>query len=167
MRVLSLNFRKELFAQESGQVPIFLLMITHPSLADPIRLSTDPTERFSTDPLMYRTQSRGMDFLYLGVEVTIPDEQDQSPPTSKLTISNITREIIPLARSVSTPPSVKMELVMSSDLDTVEMTVPAMNMTNLQYDANKLVFDLTIDALTTEPFPAGTFSPAYFPALFF
>jgi hypothetical protein len=47
VRVLSLNFRKALYAQESGEVPIFLLTITHPSLAAPIRLSTDPTARIS------------------------------------------------------------------------------------------------------------------------
>lgn len=167
MRVLSLNFRQALFSQESGEVPIFLLTITHPSLVDPIYLTTDPTERLSEVPLMYRTQSRGIDFLYAGVDVTIPDEQDKSPPASKLTIANVTRDLIPLARSVSTPPSVKMEAVLASDLDTVEMTWPALDMSNLQYDANQLVFDLTMDALVTEPYPSGSFNPASFPGLFY
>ncbi|MEN6535654.1 MAG: DUF1833 family protein [Bryobacteraceae bacterium] len=167
MRILSLDFRKALFSQESGEVPIFLLTITHPSLADPIYLSTDPTERFSSDPVMYRTQSRSIDFLYAGVDVTIPDEQDKSPPASKLTIENVTRDLVPLARSVSTPPSVKIEVVLASDLDTVEVTWPALDMSNLTYDASQLVFDLTMDALVTEPYPSGTFSPASFPGLFF
>lgn len=167
MRVLSLNFRKALFSQESGEVPIFLLTITHPSLLAPIYLSTDPTTRFQDDPPAYNTVSRTLGFLYAGIDVTIPDEQDKTPPASKLTIQNVTRELIPLARSVSTPPSVKIEAVLASALDTVEMTWPALDMSNLQYDANQLVFDLTMDALTTEPFPSGNFSPAYFPALFF
>lgn len=166
MRVLSLNFREALFSQESSEVPIFLLTITHPSI-DPIYLSTDPTERYSTDPLGYRTVSRSTNFLYAGIEVTIPDEQDKSPPASKLTIANVARDLIPLARSVSTPPSVKIEAVLASDLDTVEMTWPALDMSNLQYDANQLVFDLTMDSLVTEPYPAGNFSPAYFPGLFY
>lgn len=167
MRVLSLNFRKALFSQESGEVPIFLLTITHPSLGSPILLSTDPTTRLSTDPLTYGTVSRSTTFLYAGIDVTIPDEQDKTPPASKLTIQNVTEGLIPLARSVSTPPSVLIEAVMASAPDSVEMTWPALNMSNLQYDANQLVFDLTMDALVTEPFPAGNFSPAYFPALFF
>lgn len=166
MRVLSLNFRTALFSQESSEVPIFLLTITHPSI-DPIYLSTDPTERYSTDPLGYRTVSRSTNFLYAGIDVTIPDEQDKAPPASKLTIANVARDLIPLARSVSTPPSVKIEEVLSSDLDTVEMTWPALDMSNLQYDANQLVFDLTMDSLVTEPYPAGTFSSAYFPGLFY
>lgn len=167
MRVLSLNFRKALFSQESGEVPIFLLTITHPSLVSPIYLSTDPTSRFQDSPPAYRTVSRAIPFLYAGIEITIPDEQDKTPPASKLTIANVTRDIIPLARSVSTPPSVKIEAVLASALDAVEMTWPALDMSNLTYDANQLVFDLTMDALASEPFPAGTFSPAYFSGLFF
>lgn len=166
MRILSLNFRQALFAQESGEVPIFLLTITHPELDDPIYLSTDPTERYQDVPPAYRTQSRGVDFLYAGIDITIPDEQDKAPPASKLSIANIDRGLIPLARSVSTPPSVKIEAVLASDLDAVEMTWPALDMSALTYDASFLQFDLTMDALVTEPYPAGTFSPADFPGLF-
>lgn len=166
MRVLSLNFRTALFSQESSEVPIYLLTITHPSLSETIYLSTNPTERYSTDPLGYRTVSRSINFLYAIMDLTIPDEQDKSPPASKLTIANVARDLIPLARSVSSPPQVKIETVLASDLDAVEMTLPALDMSNLQYDANQLVFDLTMDSLVTEPYPAGTFSPAYFPGLF-
>lgn len=165
MRVLSLNFREALFAQESGEVVVFLLTITHPELYDPIYLTTDPTERLSDAPLVYGTISRGVEYLYAGVDVTLPDDQDKSPPTSKLIIANVTRELIPLARSVSTPPSVKIEAVLASAPDDVEMTWPAMDMSNLTYDSASLQFDLTMDALVSEPYPSGTFSPAYFPGL--
>lgn len=167
MRILSLNFRSSQFAQESGEVPIFLLTITHPRLDAPIYLSTDPTARLTTDPLTYGTASRDLTFLYAGVDVTLPDEQDKTPPASKLTIQNVTRGLIPLARSVSTPPSVQIEAVLASALDTVEMTWPVMDMSNLTADMSTLQFDLTVDALTTEPYPSGTFNPADFPALFF
>lgn len=167
MRVLSLNFRNALFAQESGEVPIFLLTITHPQLAEPILLTTDPTERITTDPLVYGTVSRGNTYLFAGVDITLPDEQDKSPPTSKLTVENVTRSLIPLARSISTPAQVKIEAVLASDPDTVETTFAEFDMTNLAYDASALNFDLTIDSLATEPFPAGSFSPADFPGLFY
>jgi hypothetical protein len=167
MRTLSLNFRQALFAQESGEVVIFLLTITHPQLPDPILLSTDPTSRLTTDPLTYGTVSRGNTFLYAGIDISLPNEQDRSAPACQLVISNVNNEIIPLARSVQTPASVKIEAVLLSDLDTVEMSFPALDMSNLTYDAASLTFDLTMDALATEPFPAGNFDPASFPALFF
>lgn len=167
MRVLSLNFRKAIFGQESGEVPIFLLTISHEDLDEPIYLTTDATERLGTDPLTYGTLSRGITFLYAGIDITIPDEQDKSPPASKLSIANVTRDLIPLARSVSSPPSVKIEAVLASALNDVEMTWPALDMSNLVADASLLQFDLTMDALVTEPYPSGTFAPASFPGLFY
>ncbi|CAL77421.1 conserved hypothetical protein [Bradyrhizobium sp. ORS 278] len=167
MRVFSLHFRRELFAQESGEVPIFLLTITHPELATPIRLSTDPTSRLSTDPLVYGTVSRAQTYYYAGVALTLPDEQEKSAPASKLTISNVTRELIPLARSVSSPARVDIEMVAASNLDTVETSFPGFQMTNLEYDTMELNFDLTIDPLTSEPYPSGSFNPASFPGLFY
>jgi hypothetical protein len=101
------------------------------------------------------------------IELTLPDEQDRSPPASKLTIANVTRELIPLARSIQSPASIKIEAVLASALDTVEMSFPAFQMTGLSYDVASLVFNLTLDALVTEPYPSGTFSPAGFQALFF
>lgn len=167
MRVLSLNFRHALFDLASGEVPIFLLTISHPSLDNPIYLTTDATERLSTDPLTYGTVSRGTTFLYAGIDVTIPNEQDKSPPAAKLTIANVSRDLIPLARSINTPPTVMIEAVLASAPDDVEMNWPALDMSNLTYDAATLQFDLTMDALVTEPYPSGSFSPAYFPGLFY
>lgn len=165
MRILSLNMRQALFSQESGEVPIFLLTIEHPDLDEPIYLTTDPTERKDGDALQYRTMSRGIEFLYAGIDVTLPDEQDKAPPASKLSIANVTRGLVPLARSVATPPQVTIEMVLGSALDDVEASWPTFDMSNLIYDAALLQFDLTIDSLVTEPYPAGTFSPAAFPGL--
>lgn len=167
MRTLSLNFRKSLFSQESGEYPIFLLTIEHESLTSPIRLSSDATTRLTEDPLRYGTLSRGETFLFVGMEITLPDEQDKAPPSAKMTIMNASRELIPLARSITTPASVTIEAVLASALDAVELEIPAMDMVGLQYDADQLSFALQIDALATEPYPAGTFDPASFPGLFY
>lgn len=167
MRTVSLNFRQALFAQESSEVPILLMTITHDELDAPIYLTTDATERYQDAPALYRTVSRSINFLYAGVSITLPSEEDKAPPAARLTIANVSRDLIPLARSVSTPPTIKIEAVLASALDTVEMSWPAMNMANLTYDASFLTFDLSMDALVTEPYPAGTFSPAYFFGLFY
>jgi hypothetical protein len=51
-----------------------------------------------------------------------PTSRIASAPASKLIVSNVTRDLIPLARSVSTPPAVVLEAVLASALDTVEMS---------------------------------------------
>jgi hypothetical protein len=159
--------RQALFSQESGEVAVFLVTITHPELDEPIRLSSDNAETFSTDPLRYGTTSNGDTFWYAGMSVSLPDEQDKSPPACKLIIPNVDREIIPLARSITSPASARIEIVLASAPDLVEIEVPALDMVNLQYDALELTFDLAMDALASEPFPSGTFSPAAFAGLFY
>lgn len=166
MRTLPLNFREAIFSQESGEVPVFLLTISHPDLDENILLSSDATERLSTDPLVYGTLSRGREFLFVGMDLSLPDEQDKSPPASTMTISNVGREMIPLARSVTSPPTVKIEAILASDPDAVLFDVPALDMIGLQYNAGELIFSLVMDAMAREPFPAGTFDPASFPGLF-
>lgn len=166
MRTLSLNFRQALFAQESGELPVFLLTITHPDLAVPIRLSSDSGERLSVEPLRYGTVSRGETFYFVGMDITLPDEQDGSPPASKMIISNVDRELIPTARSVLSPAQVKLEAVLASAPDDVEFEIPALDMVHLNYDLGQLTFDLMIDSLASEPFASGSFDPASFPGLF-
>jgi hypothetical protein len=56
--------------------------------------------------------------------------------------------------------------VLASAPNTVELSVPVMDMINLQYDAGQLTFDLAIDALAIESIPTGSFDPASFPGLF-
>lgn len=166
-RTLSLNMVAAMNARETGKVPVFLLTIEHPSLADPIRLSTNPTTRLGLDPLIYGTQSRGDDYLYVGARVTVPDEKDRSPPTSKITIFDVNQDLIPLVRSVSSPPpTVKMELVLSDTPNTVELDVPKLDMINVDGNRESLTFECTVDLLINEPYPAYTFGPAYFPGLF-
>lgn len=166
MRILSMNMREAIFAQNSDEVAVFLLTITHPALATPIRLSSDATQRLSDDPLVYGTISRGEEYLFVGMDITLPDEKDKAPPSSRLVISNVNRELVPLARSISTPAKVKIETILASAPDNVEVTVPALDMVSLVYDASELTFDLTMDALSSEPYPAGSFTPADFPGLF-
>lgn len=166
-RVLSLNFRKGLFAQNSDVVVAFLLTITHPAIVTPIRFSTDATQRITTDPLRYGTISRTNTYYFVGVDILMPQEAERQAPTSKMMISNVDRSMIPTARSIAAPPpKVQIEAVLTSAPDTVEYTVPQMDMVNLTYDAATLTFDLAIDAFATEPFPAGSFEPKYFAALF-
>ena len=63
---VSLNFRTQAWAQETGVVVICLLTITHDDLDEPILLSTDPTQRlyeYGADQV-FGTVSRGVDYVF-------------------------------------------------------------------------------------------------------
>ncbi|KFC73191.1 hypothetical protein FG93_01935 [Bosea sp. LC85] len=165
-RTLSLTMRGAMNAQETGEVPIFLMTITHELLEEPIRLSSDPTSRISVDPLKYGTASRGETYLFVPMGYVLPDEKDGAAPQSRITLDNVDRSMVDIVRSAQTPARVTMELVLASALDEVEIAFPAFDLVSAPYDASIITLHLAINALVTEPFPAGSFNPSQFPGLF-
>lgn len=166
MRTISLTLRAAANAQQTGEVIVALVTVTHPSLEAPLRFSSDPTTRFSVDPLAYGTVSRGDTYSFLPLQVTLPEEGDDVEPGMQLILDNVTRETIPLLRSVSTPAAITVELVRASDPDYVEMMLPEFDLVSATYNATQVTLDLKINALTAEPYPAGRFRPSAFGGLF-
>ena len=168
--LISLDFRKSAYAQETGRVLIALITLTHPDLEDPIRISTDPTQRleeYTTDlDVVYGTISRGENYIFLPVRIGLPSDTDEGPGEMTLEIDNVHRQYTQTIREIFTPPTVNVELVMDNALDTVEAQWPEFLLTNIKYDATIITGTLKLETLEREPFPAGTFSPAYFPGLF-
>jgi hypothetical protein len=165
MRTLSLNFRSAFNAEESGELAIFLLTIEHDDFDDPLRLSTDPTQLVTDVPLVYKTISRGDDYFYLPMSVVLPDEREGAPPRSQLRITNVTRALIEVMRSVTTPARAKLELVLGSDLDAVEVESPWLDVVAASNSAGEVFLDLSLNAMTAEAMPVDSFDPAGFPGL--
>lgn len=165
-RTTSASFRSAAFSSETDEVVICLLTITHETLDQPIRLSSDPTSRISENPLSYATVSRGETFLFLPFEFTLPADQDDVPPRVSLNLANADRGLIALLRGISSPLQIKVEVVLASSLDTVEVDLPIMQLSEIDYDAQGLRANLVIDGMQTEPFPAGQFDRGRFPGLF-
>lgn len=166
-RTVSLTMRSAMNAEQTGQVPVVLLTIVHPDLVDgPIRLSSDPTQRLSTDPLMYGTISRTNPYIFLPFSAILPDDKEESPPQARLVIDNVDREMISLLRSTSTPAQVTLEMVLASSPNVVEIMFPALDLVSADYDANSITISLAIDALMTEPYPVGSIDPRSFAGLF-
>lgn len=166
MRTLSLNFREAMHAQQTDVVPIVLLLIEHPDLDEPVRLSSDPTTRIEDSPPLYGTVSQGETWLFLPFQLVWPDEKDDAAPVQKLQIENIDRGLVTLLRNTITPALVQAFIVLSNALDDVEIEGAPFDLTSADYDANTITMTLNIDALAVEPFPSGSFTPAAFPGLF-
>jgi hypothetical protein len=165
-RTVSLNARQAMNAEETGAVPVILLTITHSDLPDPLRLSSDPTTRLTTDPLTYGTVSRGNQFLFLPFSAVLPDDKDEAPPQARIMIDNIDRELIPILRSTSTPAAVTIEMVLAGSPDVVEMAFAALDLVAADYDAAAITISLQMDAFITEPYPSDSLNPSNFPGLF-
>jgi hypothetical protein len=170
MTTVSLNFRQAAYAQETGRVIIALITLTHESLSDPIRISTDPTQRLeeytTVADVVYGTVSRGETYIFLPVRIKLPNDADEGPGEMTLEIDNIHRQYMQTIRELFSPVSVNVEIVLDNALDTVEASWPEFLLTNIKYDASVISGTLKLETLEREPFPAGNFTPAYFPGLF-
>lgn len=165
-RNLSPGFLAGLYSQESDEVVICLLTVTHEDLEAPIYLSSDATERLSDDPLIYGTVSRGNEYLYLPFEFTLPDDKSDSPPRVQLSMDNTDRSLVALLRSISTPADIMVELILASDLNFVEVRFPALQLSDVTIEDGRISATLVADALINEPHPAQQFTPGSFPGLF-
>lgn len=163
---LSSTFIAAANAQETGEIFIVLLTITHPATSDVARLSSDPTQRFTEDPLRYGTISRGNIYWFLPFQIVLPDSQESAPPLARLVIDNIDRELVELIRSHGEPGKLLIEIVLASSPDAVERTYPTLEVTNVQYDAHAATFELHYRPLAEEGYPVGSFTPNAFPGHF-
>jgi hypothetical protein len=166
---VSLNFRLNAYGQEEVDgIPICLITIDHDDLDSPIRLSTDPTERLSetASDIVYGTISNGNEYYFFPCTLKLPDDTDDGPGMMQLEFSNVTRDYVAIIRSIEGMPTVRVDMVMSDVLNTVEISWPEFLIANIAYDAATIILTMAMETLEREPIPAGSYTPNAFPGLF-
>jgi hypothetical protein len=168
MTIISLNFRQAAYASETGRVPIALLTITHPDMAETLYISADPTMRITASSVgvIYGTLSRGNNYVFLPMTLKLPDDDDSGGGQMTLELDNIGRELTQAIRAVATPAKVKIEFVMDNALDTVDVLFPEYMISTISYNAATISMALVVDDLTREPFPGLMATPGTTPGIF-
>jgi len=163
----STTFKEAAYAQETDEVFIALLTIYGDELAEPIYLSSDPYERLpALGDDIYGCTSNGIDFVFLPFDISLPRDDSSGTVSAKLAIDNVDRKIIDAIRSIKKSVIVKIQCVLSNDVDFIELEYDNFRLSNVNYDAMKIEADLTFDYWGLEPFPSGRFNPSGFPGLF-
>jgi len=156
-RTLSSTARRAIFSQETGEVFLLLLKITHPDLAEPIRVVNNSEDVTSNGYLYQR----------FPFEVALPAENEDAPPTVQLRIANADRQIVEAVRSLSGEAmTVELAVILASSPDTIEAGPYQFTLRDVSYDASIVEGTLMFEDVLREPFPAETFTPARFPGLF-
>lgn len=157
---------KALFSPEAEDDLIALLTIE--GGAETIRLANGYTTRLSEtdEDILYGVMSRGDAYIFIPFGLTLPQEDPTSAPRCQITIQDVTRRLTPIIRTITTALDVTLELVLTATPDVVEVSFPGLLMAGVKYNANTISAELTVDSMATEPFPAGNFTPSYFPGLF-
>jgi hypothetical protein len=155
-RNTSLIFRQAVYGEETGEAFIILLELSNPGLSQPIRVSSDSVD----------TTHNGNTYVAFPFDIALPDDTDENTPTARLTIDNVSREIVQAVRTVTGAVNVNIKIVLASDTETVEAEFPDFQLRDVRYNVLTVEGSLNIEQFAQEPFPAGKFDPARFPGLF-
>jgi hypothetical protein len=118
------------------------------------------------EDIIYGIVSRDKNYIFLPLEITLPQEDEAQAPRCSIVIRDVTRYLTPIIRNLTSPPKVKLELVLSSSPDTVEVSFDGFYVTNFSYNRDQVTCELQMVNYEREPFPMHSFSPKYFPGLF-
>lgn len=164
-RNLSNNARRAVFAQQTDVVFIVLLTITQPDLPDVIRIASDPYEILPNAGVR-GVVSRGEEYVYLPFDIKLPKADDTGVSKCKISIDNVDRSMVLAVRTATSALRITVEVVLSSDVNNVELSLPDFQMDRAEYDAFTISGDLSLEYYDLEPFPAGRFTPSDFPGMF-
>lgn len=149
-------YKRSAFDPDTADVWLVLITIAHASISPSIRVVNN----------MEDVVSNGDTFVGFPFDVMLPDDTDDAPPAAKLTIDNVSREIGEAIRAITSAPTVSIQIVRAAAPNTVEQSWSGFSLRNVKWDAGKVAGDLVLENFTDEPYPAGNFSPASFPALY-
>ncbi|RJP21681.1 MAG: DUF1833 domain-containing protein [Deltaproteobacteria bacterium] len=157
-RPLSTVAKRAIFAQQTSEVFVILLELEHPNFAGIIRVCSNDLS----------VSHRGNTFVPFPFEIILPDETDDSPPRVTLRIDNVDRRIVSELRSVVTgvPVKVRLYVVLASSPDTVEVGPMEFSLRDVEFTATTVEGTLLYEDVLNESYPADSFTPARFPALF-
>ena len=159
MRRVSPVALRAMLAQETEEVFLGALTITHPSFAAPYRLVCDqmPLNRASGT------------FEPFAFQITLPSEQDDQVPQVTLTIDNVDNQILASIRNLppGARPQVMLEVVLASQPDTVECGPYEYALLSVDYDVSQISGTLGYeDDLLNTSIPGDTYTPTNSPGLF-
>lgn len=153
---MSTAARAALYAPQTSAVFLDLLTIDHDDMDAPVHFVNNLTD----------ITSNGSVFTAFPFQAVIPPDVEGELPQIDLVVDNVTRDLIADVRSISTPASVTLEVIIASAPDTIEAGPFLFQVTAAEYDAQEIRLSLTSEPLMQEPYPYRLFIPGDFPLLF-
>lgn len=154
-RTLSETALNSAAAEETQEVWLVLVTLEHDDLEEPIRVVNNIED----------IESRGLTFLGCPFELDPPGDDADGPTEARLRIDNVNREIVVANRSITSPPTVTIEVILASDPDAPEVTISHLTLRNVSWDAAYVQGTLRFEDLSVEPVSQRV-TPGRFPGLF-
>lgn len=156
MRLLSQAFLQAIHGQESDQVLLPLVRLSHPSWEDDVRLVSD----------WQAITHQGKEYVPYAFEISLPDDDAEGLPVLQWVADNVSRELVVMLRAVSDKITARVVWVLASQPDFIEAGPFDVEMAAVEYDAQTLSGTMQIEPILDEPFGYLTMTPKTAPGLF-
>lgn len=152
----SQNFIKALIDQNTDQVFLWLLTITHEATGETHRLVSN------IDDIV----SRGETYLAFPFEFVLPSDDGETLPEIPIVIHYVSDELVALLRKHADGVVVLAEIILASAPDQPEYTIEDLVIKTVTYDAGQVTLTAKVEDLMSQRFPADDFLPRSFPGMF-
>lgn len=152
----SANFIDAVVNQNTDEVFLFLITLSHDDLLNPIRVVNN----------VENINSRGMEFTAFPFDLILPQDDGDTLPQVIISLSNVDLSLVDEIRSLNSSLDVTLEIVLASNPSYVEMSIEGMKTISVQYDAQKIEATCQIEDVLNLVFPKDSYLPSNFPGLF-
>lgn len=111
--------------------------------------------------------SRGNVFTAYPFNIVLDTDDGESQPEISLAIDNVDLMLITAIRGLLEPPTIKLELILSSTPDIVEKTIDYLHLDSVQYDAMTIQAKMRPINILQRKFPSSSYTASRFMDLFY
>lgn len=153
---LSPELIAQLYTQESNDPFLTLITLTHDSLVTPIRLVNNSENIIS----------RGETFQAFPVRIRLPVDDGESIREVKMEFDNVSLQLMDLVRTATSNIRVKIEMVLASIPDAVQIDLDELALGNISYNSQRISASLLMDGLLNTELTSERYTPSVYPGLF-
>ena len=154
-RELGADALASMFAPSTSKVWLHLITIDHDDMPTPLRV-VDNTED---------VVSRGNTYVACPFDVSFPKDDGIKLPSVRIRLGNVDQSFTEALRSVSDPPTVTMEIILTSAPDVVEAGPLRFVLKSIAADIVAIDGQLGYEEILQEAYPGDIFSATLFPGL--
>ena len=156
MRDLSNNAILALTADSTSEVCLPILAIKHEDLPETLYFVRN----------LEQVISNGHTYLPCAFDINLPSEKDEAISNAMLTIDNVDRAIVTAIRSISSPPSITLSIILADSPDVLEIGPLEFILRNITYNVQTVSGELVFEDRLFMNIPGDSFDPFLFPGLF-
>lgn len=153
---LSPQLLAQLYAQESNDPFLMLVTISHPGYPETYRLVNNSED----------VVSNGETFMAFPFKIILPADDGETERKASLELDNVALTLIPILRTVTNPLDCKIEMVLASSPDTIEISIEDLKLRGITYDEKRVRAEIAMDNFLNTEMTSEKYNPTNYPGLF-